>query len=75
MHLDLSREAGAIPAPSSHVEHLGGESNVYVRADHHGLLTVRRFGEHRYGVDESVHLTADRTRALHFADDGRRLAA
>ena len=37
--------------------------------------TVRRFGEHRYGVDEAVHLTPDPARAFHFADDGRRLAA
>jgi multiple sugar transport system ATP-binding protein len=74
-HLDLSREAGRIPGTISHVEHLGGETNVYVRTDHHGLLTVRRFGEHRFGVDETVHLTPDPVRAFHFGDDGRRLAA
>src|ERR687892_1864015 len=28
-HLELSREAGAIPGTISHVEHLGGETNVY----------------------------------------------
>ena len=66
---------GAIPGTISHVEHLGGETNVYVRTDHHGLLTVRRFGEHRFGVDETVHLTPDPARAFHFGDDGRRLAA
>ena len=47
-HLEISREAGAIPGTISHVEHLGGETNVYVRTEPHGLLTVRRFGEHRY---------------------------
>jgi multiple sugar transport system ATP-binding protein len=70
-HLDLSREAGRIPGTISHVEHLGGETNVYVRTDHHGLLTVRRFGEHRFGVDETVHLTPDPVRAFHFGHDGR----
>jgi multiple sugar transport system ATP-binding protein len=74
-HLEISRETGPIPGTISHVEHLGGETNVYVRTDHHGLLTVRRFGEHRYGVDEAVHLTPDPARAFHFAEDGRRLAA
>ena len=74
-HLALSHETGAIPGTISHVEHLGGETNVYVRTDHHGLLTVRRFGEHRFGVDETVHLTPDPARAFHFGDDGRRLAA
>jgi multiple sugar transport system ATP-binding protein len=74
-HLEISRETGRIPGTISHVEHLGGETNVYVRTDRHGLLTVRRFGEHSYGVDETVHLTPDPARAFHFADDGRRLAA
>ncbi len=74
-HLALSHETGAIPGTISHVEHLGGETNVYVRTDQHGLLTVRRFGEHRFGVDETVHLTPDPARAFHFGDDGRRLAA
>jgi multiple sugar transport system ATP-binding protein len=74
-HLELSREAGAIAGTISHVEHLGGETNVYIRTDGHGLLTVRRFGEHRYGVDETVHLTPDAARAFHFDEAGRRLAA
>jgi multiple sugar transport system ATP-binding protein len=73
-HLELSRETGAIPGTISHVEHLGSETNVYVRTEHHGLVTVRRFGEHRYGVGETVHLTPDPARAFHFAEDGRRLA-
>ncbi len=73
-HLEISREAGRIPGTISHVEHLGGETNVYVRTEHHGLLTVRRFGEHDYGVDEAVHLTPDPARAFAFGEDGRRLA-
>ena len=74
-HLEISREAGRIAGTISHVEHLGGETNVYVRTDIHGLVTVRRFGEHRYGVDETVHLTPDPARAFHFDAGGRRLAA
>ncbi len=74
-HLEISREAGRIPGTISHVEHLGGETNVYVRTDPHGLLTVRRFGEHDYTVDEAVHLTPDPARQFHFDAEGRRLAA
>jgi multiple sugar transport system ATP-binding protein len=74
-HLELSRESGAMPGTVSHVEHLGGETNVYVRTERHGLLTVRRFGEHRFAVDETVHLTPDPARAFHFDAEGRRLAA
>jgi multiple sugar transport system ATP-binding protein len=74
-HLGISREAGTIPGTVSHVEHLGGETNVYVRTDPHGLLTVRRFGEHDYAVDETVHLTPDPARQFHFDADGRRMTA
>jgi multiple sugar transport system ATP-binding protein len=74
-HLEISREAGRIPGTISHVEHLGGETNVYVRTEHDGLLVVRRFGEHDYGVDEAVHLTPDPARAFAFGEDGRRLAS
>jgi multiple sugar transport system ATP-binding protein len=74
-HLAIDRAAGAIPGTISHVEHLGGETNVYVRTEHHGLLTVRRFGEHDYDVDEVVHLTPEIARAFHFGADGLRLAA
>jgi multiple sugar transport system ATP-binding protein len=74
-HLAIDRASGAIPGTISHVEHLGGETNVYVRTEHHGLLTVRRFGEHDYDVDEVVHLTPEMARAFHFGADGLRLAA
>jgi multiple sugar transport system ATP-binding protein len=71
-HLEINREAGRTPGTISHVEHLGGETNVYVKTNHHGLLTVRRFGQHPYGVDETVQLTPDPARVFHFADDGCR---
>jgi multiple sugar transport system ATP-binding protein len=72
-HLAIDRSSGAIPGTISHVEHLGGETNVYVRTDQHGLLTVRRFGEHDYAVDETVHLTPEPSRTFSFGEDGRRL--
>ena len=72
-HLTLSRDTGTIPGTVSHVEKLGGETLVYVRAEPHGLLTVRLFGEHDYAVDEPVHLTPDASRAFHFDAAGLRL--
>ena len=72
-HLAIDREAGEIPGTISHVEHLGGETNVYVRTEHHGLLTVRRFGEHQYKVDEAVHVTPEAARAFHFDAAGVRM--
>ncbi len=72
-HLEISREGGHIPGTISHVEHLGGETNVYVHTDPHGLLTVRLFGEHRFEVAEPVHLTPDTTRRFLFDRTGQRL--
>ena len=72
-HLAIDRDRGSIGGTVSHVEHLGGETNVYVRTEPHGLLTVRLFGEHRFGVDEAVFLTPDPARTFHFGDDGERL--
>jgi multiple sugar transport system ATP-binding protein len=73
-HLAVSRESGRIPGTVSHVEHLGGETNIYVRTEHHDLMTIRRFGEHNFAVDEAVFLTPEMSRAFHFGEDGGRIA-
>jgi multiple sugar transport system ATP-binding protein len=72
-HLALSRERGTITGQVSHVEKLGGETLVYVRADPHGLLTVRLFGEHDHGVGETVWLTPEAHRTFRFDVGGLRL--
>ena len=72
-HLGLDRHAGQISGTISHVEHLGGETNVYVHTVPHGLLTVRLFGQHDYAVGDTVFLTPDPARAFHFDAAGLRL--
>ena len=72
-HLEISRRTGSISGAVSHVERLGGETNIFVNTDRHGLLTVRKFGEAAYSVDEIVHLTPDLARVFLFDGEGRRL--
>lgn len=72
-HLAISREAGAIAGRISHVEKLGSETLIYVRAEPHGLLTVRQFGEQDFAVDEAVYLTAEAARAFRFDAGGLRM--
>ncbi|NBN63955.1 ATP-binding cassette domain-containing protein [Microvirga tunisiensis] len=72
-HLAINRSQGQISGTVSHVEHLGGETLVYVRNAEHGLVTVRLFGEHKFEVDETVHLTPDPSRCYHFDKDGKRI--
>ncbi|OYU40175.1 MAG: sugar ABC transporter ATP-binding protein [Pseudorhodobacter sp. PARRP1] len=72
-HLAISRDAGAIAGRISHVEKLGSETLIYVRAEPHGLLTVRQFGEQDFAVDEAVYLTTDAARAFRFDANGLRM--
>ena len=72
-HLQISRETGQIAGTISHVEHLGGETNVYIHTEVHGLLTVRLFGEHRFAVAETVWLTPEAGRSFLFDAAGERL--
>ena len=72
-HLSLSRQSGTITGSVSHVEKLGGETLVYIRAEPHGLLTARLFGEHDFAVDEAVRLTPDPGRVLRFDAQGERV--
>ena len=72
-HLAISRRAGPITGSISHVEKLGSETLIYVRADPHGLLTVRQFGEQEFAVDEVVYLTPDAARSFRFDAAGLRL--
>jgi multiple sugar transport system ATP-binding protein len=64
---------GPVTGTVSHVEKLGGETLVYLRADPHGLLTIRRFGEHDHAVDAPLTVTFDPARAFRFDADGLRL--
>ena len=72
-HLSISRTEGAIAGAISHVEHLGSETLIYVRAEPHGLLTVRQFGEGQFLVDEAVFLTPDAARTFRFDAAGVRM--
>ncbi len=72
-HLAIGDAEDGIAGTVSHVEHLGGETNVYVNTDPHGLLTVRLFGEHDYRVGSPVRLSPDPARGFLFDQKGDRL--
>ncbi|MBN2761136.1 MAG: ABC transporter ATP-binding protein [Rhodobacteraceae bacterium] len=72
-HITLAGSGDGIEGRVSHVEHLGGETLVYVHADPHGLVTVRLFGEHAYAVNDRLVMRPDMARAFHFDENGHRL--
>lgn len=59
-HLALSREAGDWKGKVVHAEHLGADTILYLETETAGLITVRLFGEHRYGADDIVYATPDK---------------
>jgi multiple sugar transport system ATP-binding protein len=74
-HLAISRKSGTISGRISHVEHLGGETNVYIHTEPHGLVTARLFGQHDFTVDEAVFLTPEKKRHFLFDKKGARIRA
>ena len=74
-HIALSRESGDWKAKVVHAEHLGADTILYLESEATGLLTVRLFGEHRYGADDIVFATPDKSRLHRFDADDKAIAA
>ena len=70
-HLQIASD-GKIKGRVSHVERLGGDTNVLVAMDE-TTLTVRLFGQHEIGVDETVSLQYNDADAFRFDASGQRL--
>ena len=72
-HITLSDSGEGIDGRVSHVRHPGGETQVYINADPHGLVAVRLFGEHAYSVNDRLVMRPDMAHAFYFDDNGQRL--
>jgi multiple sugar transport system ATP-binding protein len=59
-HIALSRESGEWEGKVVHAEHLGADTILYLETAKADLITVRLFGEHRYGPDDVVFITPDK---------------
>lgn len=70
-HLFISKK-GQINANITHVENLGGDTNLMLTSDTGETLTVRLFGQHNYNVDESVTLGFDDENVFYFDQDSQR---
>jgi multiple sugar transport system ATP-binding protein len=70
-HLSIS-DSGQIKATVSHVERLGGDTNLMVSTDTGEKITVRLFGQHDVSVDQAVTLKYHEENAFYFDADGVR---
>ena len=73
---DLAIDAnGPLAADVTHVEHLGGDTNVVLKASNGAPITLRLFGQHDIELDEKLKLGFPAARAFYFDPDGKRVAA
>ena len=73
-HLRLV-EQGRMTGKITHVERLGGDTNLLVRTDCDETLTVRLFGQDGSSVGDSIALDFDDAHAFQFGASGMRLRA
>lgn len=65
-------DAGQIKGEISHLEHLGADTNVYVKVNDE-LVTVRLFGQQEYTVGAAVHLNFATEAIFKFDQNGKRI--
>ena len=70
-HITVSTESGRWQGTVIHAEHLGADTNLYLDCGDKGLLTVRLFGEQRYGTGDVLHLSPVEDAVHRFNGDGR----
>ena len=73
-HLQIA-DGGRIGATVTHVENLGGDTNVLAHLPDETLITVRLFGQHRIEPESAITLDFDDAQAYHFDAEGARLRA
>lgn len=71
-HLRIA-DTGPLSGSVTHVEWLGGDTNVLVEAGEAGRITVRAFGQYDIEVGAPVALDFDAAQSFHFDTDGARI--
>ncbi len=71
-HLTLS-DSGKLQAEVSHIEQLGGDTNVFVRLPDSKQLTVRLFGQANYAIGAKAYLNYSDENLYLFDDKGQRI--
>ncbi|WP_375228571.1 ABC transporter ATP-binding protein [Roseobacter sp. S98] len=66
-------DSGALTASVSHVEHLGGDTNIIAKMNSQ-QITARLFGQHTVEAGQTLRFGFDPDNAYHFDSDGQRIA-
>jgi multiple sugar transport system ATP-binding protein len=68
-------DAGPLQAEVTHVEHLGGDTNVVLRSPEGAPITLRLFGQHEIGFGQTLKLGFPSQKVFYFDPAGHRVAA
>lgn len=69
-HITVDAKKGDLKGVVSHVEHLGGDTNVYLDCSDAGLIAIRLFGEHHFEIDAPLFAKFDENRIYRFSANG-----
>lgn len=69
-HISLHEEAGDLQGTVSHVEHLGGDTNVYLDCGEAGLISIRVVSECNLEIDARLFARFDPERVYRFDEQG-----
>ena len=72
-HITLIDKGGDLTGTISHVEHLGGDTNVYVDCAEAGLISVRLFGQFDAEIDAAQALKFESGQIFKFDESGKRV--
>ncbi|MFZ1660442.1 MAG: ABC transporter ATP-binding protein [Paracoccaceae bacterium] len=67
------KQGGQVSGSVTHIERLGGDTNLLVITPAGELVTVRLFGQHDYAVDAPISLGFDPRHAYYFDSAGQRI--
>lgn len=72
-HITLNSTKGDVSGKVSHVEQLGGDTNVYLDCGDVGLVSIRLFGQHNVEIDSVQFAAFEKGKTYYFDDVGERL--
>lgn len=72
-HITLNSVAGNVSGKVSHVEQLGGDTNVYLDCGDIGLISIRLFGQHDVEVDSNLFASFETGKIYQFDELGDRM--
>lgn len=67
---ELGKKKADLEGIVSHVENLGGDTNIYIDCAKAGLISVRMFGEHSFEIDKKMVLKFEKKYIYKFDKNG-----